>query len=59
MSKLIMVGLLDGKSKESCRRVYDENGIAPTLNTCGGGRERLRFWLKSKYLKISYPIKAQ
>ena len=36
MNKLIMVGLLEGKAKECCRRVYDEDGIAPTLNTCGG-----------------------
>jgi DNA (cytosine-5)-methyltransferase 1 len=25
------------KINESCRRVYSENGIAPTLHTCGGG----------------------
>ena len=44
MNKLIMVGLLDGKVKECCRRVYDENGIAPTLNTMqGGGKENQRF----------------
>ena len=40
-SKLIQVGNLKGgkwdKINESCRRVYDELGIAPTLNSCNGG----------------------
>ena len=46
MNKLIMVGLLDGKAKESCRRVYDENGIAPTLNTCGGGQREAKVLIR-------------
>lgn len=25
-------------------RVYSVGGIAPTLNTCGGGRESLKLW---------------
>ena len=43
MNKLIMVGLLNTKAKECCRRVYDENGIAPTLNTMQGGKENQKF----------------
>ena len=38
MNKLMMVGLLNTKAKECCRRVYDENGIAPTINTMQGGQ---------------------
>lgn len=40
--KLIMVGMLTSskfdKQKDICRRVYDPDGIAPTLNTFGGGQ---------------------
>lgn len=32
-----MVGLLDMKGDESIRRVYDEEGLCPTLTTMGGG----------------------
>lgn len=35
--KLLMVGLLDMKGDESIRRVYDEEGLCPTLTTMGGG----------------------
>ena len=39
--KLILAGTLSGgkwdKIHESSRRVYDENGIAPTIPTCSGG----------------------
>nr|WP_318682987.1 hypothetical protein [uncultured Acetatifactor sp.] len=35
-----MVGMLDIKGKEQCRRVYSVDGIAPTLTTSGGGREK-------------------
>lgn len=38
---LIQIGNLIGgkwdKINESCRRVYDPNGIAPTIHTCQGG----------------------
>jgi DNA (cytosine-5)-methyltransferase 1 len=32
-----MVGLLDMKGDDSIRRVYDEEGLCPTLTTMGGG----------------------
>lgn len=39
--KCVQVANLSGgkwdKINESCRRVYDENGIAPTVHTCQGG----------------------
>ena len=42
--ELIKVGEMTGgkwdKINESCRRVYDPDGIAPTLTTCGGGKSR-------------------
>lgn len=37
MPKLEMIGLLDIKGQDSIRRVYDPDGLAPTLTTCGGG----------------------
>ena len=36
MPKLEMIGLLDIKGQDSIRRVYDPDGLAPTLTTCGG-----------------------
>lgn len=33
----ILVGMLDIKGQDHCKRVYSIKGIAPTLLTCGGG----------------------
>ncbi len=33
-----MVGMLDIKGQDQCRRVYGVDGIAPTLTTSGGGK---------------------
>ena len=41
-----MVGLLNTKAKECCRRVYDENGIAPTLNTMQGGQREPKILIR-------------
>ena len=35
-----MVGMLDIKGQDQCRRVYSVDGIAPTLVTCQGGATR-------------------
>lgn len=39
--KCNQIGMLSGgkwdKLHDICRRVYDSNGISPTLHTCGGG----------------------
>lgn len=40
MPKLEMIGLLDIKGQYSIRRVYDPDGLAPTLTTCGGGVDK-------------------
>jgi len=32
-----LVGRLDIKGRDQCRRVYSVDGIAPTLTTSGGG----------------------
>lgn len=32
-----MVGMLDIKGQDQCRRVYSTDGIAPTLTTSPGG----------------------
>ena len=48
--ELIKVGELTGgkwdKINESCRRVYDPDGIAPTLTTCGGGNQEIKICQK-------------
>ena len=35
-----MVGVLDIKGQDQCRRVYSVDGIAPTLTTSQGGAKR-------------------
>lgn len=42
MPKLEMIGLLDIKGQDSVRRVYDPDGLAPTLTTCGGGCRQVK-----------------
>ena len=50
IDELIKVGEMTGgkwdKINESCRRVYDPDGIAPTLTTCGGGNQEPKIILK-------------
>ena len=40
-----MVGMLDIKGQDQCRRVYGVDGIAPTLTTSGGAKasENIRY----------------
>lgn len=49
-----MLGLLDMKGNDCCRRVYSAADISPTLTTCGGGNtvpkiditsEKIPFWI--------------
>lgn len=47
--KLEMLGLLDMKGLDSIRRVYDPDGIAPTLTTCGGGNRQVKILDKKRY----------
>lgn len=35
-----MMGMLDIKGQDQCRRVYSVDGIAPTLVTCQGGNKK-------------------
>lgn len=40
MQKIIVIGTMDNtmdNTLESANRVYGVDGIAPTINTCGGG----------------------
>lgn len=39
-----MVGLLDIKGQDQCRRVYSVDGIAPTLTTSGGGQRQVKIF---------------
>ena len=42
-----MVGMLDIKGQDQCRRVYSVNGIAPTLTTSGGGKGKRKYLIQS------------
>ena len=39
MKKIKQIGSLEG-TYESLNRVYDPDGVAPTINTCGGGNHQ-------------------
>lgn len=49
--KLIQIGNLKGgkwdKINESCRRVYDPDGLAPTIHTCQGGNTEPKILIKN------------
>lgn len=47
--KLEMLGLLDIKGQDCIRRVYDPNGLSPTLTTCGGGCRQVKILDKKRY----------
>lgn len=50
--KLIQVGNLSGgkwdKINESCRKVYDPDGLAPTIHTCQGGNTEPKIIVSGK-----------
>ncbi len=49
--KCVQVGNLQGgkwdKINESCRRVYSENGLSPTIHTCQGGNTEPKIAIKN------------
>jgi len=47
--KIMQIGMLDIKGNEQIRRVYSTNGIAPTLNTCGGGQREPKVIVEDFY----------
>lgn len=47
-----MVGMLDIKGQDQCRRVYSVNGIAPTLTTSGGVGQREVKIFDTKRLRV-------
>lgn len=46
-----MVGMLDIKGQDQCRRVYSVDGIAPTLTTSGGGQREVKIF-DTKRLRV-------
>lgn len=46
-----MVGMLDIKGQDQCRRVYSVDGIAPTLTTSGGGQREVKIF-DAKRLRV-------
>ena len=57
--KLIHVGNLTGgkwdKINESCRRVYSEDGLSPTIHTCQGGNTEPKVLIDSTIKKVDIP----
>ena len=47
----IMVGMLDIKGQDQCRRVYSVDGISPTLTTSGGGQREVKIF-DTKRLRV-------
>lgn len=45
--KVKVLGIMEG-SYESSNRVYSSDGLAPTLNTCGGGNLQVKIMEKVK-----------
>ena len=51
--KLNMLGMLDIKGNEQVRRVYDANGLSPTLNTMQGGNRQPKVAVETeKVIKV-------
>ena len=46
-----MVGMLDIKGQDQCRRVYSVDGISPTLTTSGGGQREVKIF-DTKRLRV-------
>ena len=57
--KLIHIGNLTGgkwdKINESCRRVYSEDGLSPTIHTCQGGNTEPKVLIDSTIKKVDIP----
>lgn len=55
--KCVQEGNLQGgkwdKINESCRRVYSENGISPTIHTCQGGNTEPKVMTKFRIRKLT------
>ena len=47
-NKLIEVGLLNTKGRESNRRVYHENGLCPTINSMNGGNRQPKIFIQKE-----------
>lgn len=47
-NKLIEIGLLNKKGRESNRRVYHENGLCPTINSMNGGNRQPKFLIQEE-----------
>lgn len=46
---IVQIGLLDIKGNEQIRRVYDSNGLAPTISTMQGGNTQPKVMLEKVY----------
>lgn len=54
MKEIIIIGMMDNTidhTFESANRIYDIHGIAPTINTCGGGGLQPKILIEVKHEK--------
>lgn len=51
--RCVLLGLLNKPSFESVKRVYSEQGISPTLTTCGGGNTTAKVYTKGHIRKLT------
>jgi DNA (cytosine-5)-methyltransferase 1 len=51
-NEIIQIGMLDIKGNEQIRRVYDPEGIAPTLNTMQGGNRQPKVIVENKLIFV-------
>lgn len=49
MSEMQMIGKLDIKGTDTIKRVYDINGISPTITTCDGGYRQVKIWDNNRF----------
>ena len=62
--RVIQVGnIMDDTNKSfknpQCGRIYSENGIAPTINTCGGGDREQKIITFMEEAKVINPLKGK
>jgi len=50
---VMQVGMLDIKGNEQVRRVYSDDGVAPTLNTMQGGNRQPKVLLNYRIRKLT------
>ena len=56
--QIMQIGMLDIKGNEQVRRVYDEEGISPTLNTMQGGNRQPKVLQENTIIRKLTPLEC-